>query len=66
MSSFSEFSKEANKPHNVAKNRVDPKTGKERQDRESIKDLHEGKDNPRTTSTSDRSQNRDNAQTSRL
>jgi len=63
MSSFSEFSKEANKPHSTAKNRVDSRAGSERQERESTRNLHEANDNPRTTSTSDRSQNRDNAQT---
>lgn len=74
MSSFSEFSKahhedpisKKSKPvtEDIAKNRIDPNTGNEREDRENVRNLHESKKNPRTPAgSSDRSQNRNNVRT---
>lgn len=56
MSSFSEFSKEHRneKPgrhepeDDIARNRIDPATGNEREDREPARNLHEVNDTPIT------------------
>lgn len=58
MASFSEFSKEANKPHDrkdSAKIRIDPKTGKSGNKKDFDKSLNKVNSNPRTSSPSDRS-----------
>lgn len=79
MSSFSDFSKnhkdvaidEKKKARpqveDIAKNRIDPSTGNEKEDREPVsnntRNLHEANDNPRNR---DSSSNRNERQTSRL
>lgn len=78
MSSFSEFSKNhkddqtmSNKKKNnskvedIAKNRLDPNTGNEKEDREPVntRNLHEANDIPQSR---ERSQDRNERQTSRL
>lgn len=78
MSSFSEFSKHADhqdepgnkkkdkKVDDIAKNRIDPTTGNEREDREPLnRNFHEANDNPNMR-TNERSQNRNEQRTSRL
>ncbi len=60
MSSFSEFSKGINKKQSsqrhydpdedIARNRIDPSTGNEREDREAVHDTHEVNDTPITRS----------------
>jgi len=78
MSSFSEFSKERKNIPNekrkgspavgdIAKNRIDPMTGNEKEDREPVSDsarnMHEANDNPKNRESSS---NRNERQTSRL
>lgn len=78
MSSFGEFSKNRKDMPNdkskaspstgdIAKNRIDPMTGNEKEDREPVSDnarnLHEANDNPKNRESSS---NRNERQTSRL
>ena len=69
MSSFNEFStskkKYTPKVEDVAKNRIDPETGNEREDREPIitKNLHEANDIPQSR---ERSQDRNERQNANL
>ncbi len=78
MSSFTEFSKNHNEDHDtgnkkktnskvndIGGNRLDPNTGNEREDREPVnkRNLHEANDIPQTR---ERSQDRNERQTSRL
>lgn len=58
MSSFSEFSKKVKEPDNrkdVTKRGIDPKTYKQKEERNTVKDLNKVNSNPRTSSPSDRS-----------
>lgn len=79
MSSFSEFSKgikNDNKPNrkrpdeDIARNRIDPSTGNEREDREPTHNFHEVNDTPitrnaRNSAASNGSQNRNEQRTTR-